>query len=246
MLGLAVGDALGLPLENLSPRRGRKLFRHIDRHQFFFGKGVFSDDTEHACITAQALLTSGGDPALFRRRLARGLRWWVAGFPAGTGRATLQSCLKLWLGWSPETSGVFSAGNGPAMRSPLLGVCFGDDRPKLREFVRASTRITHSDPKAEVGALAVAWAAYRAAEGRSGPPPEPLQFLAELRELLGAEPAAAKLFERLDGLAAHLAAGKSTEEFARSLDLARGVSGYMFHTVPVAIYAWLRHPDDFR
>jgi ADP-ribosyl-[dinitrogen reductase] hydrolase len=158
-----VGDALGLPCENLSPRRAKRLFPHIDRYQFFFGCGVFSDDTEHACLTAQAMLVSGGDLAKFRRDLAKRLRWWAAGLPAGTGRATIKACAKLWLGWSPERSGVFSAGNGPAMRSPILGVCLGGDRDLLVQFNRASTRMTHTDPKAEWGSLAVAWAAHRAA-----------------------------------------------------------------------------------
>jgi len=27
---------------------------------------------------------------------------------------------------------------------------------------------------------------------------------------------------------------------------ARGVSGYAYRSVPVALYAWLRHPEDFR
>ena len=35
-------------------------------------------------------------------------------------------------------------------------------------------------------------------------------------------------------------------EFAIALGLARGVTGYIYHTVPVAVYAWLRHYGDFR
>lgn len=70
LLGLAVGDALGLPCENLSARRAARLFPHLDRHQFFFRRGAFSDDTEHACLTGQALLASGGDAAVFLRDLA--------------------------------------------------------------------------------------------------------------------------------------------------------------------------------
>src|SRR5262245_58283967 len=172
MLGMAVGDALGLPCENLSARRLLRLFPHLDRYQFFFHRGMFSDDTEHACLTAQALLVSGGDLVKFRRDLAKRLRWWAAGLPAGTGRATARACAKLWLGWSPERSGVWSAGNGPAMRAPILGVCLGSDRERLKEFVRASTRMTHTDPKAECGALAVAWAAHRAADSRGTAPPQ--------------------------------------------------------------------------
>ena len=40
--------------------------------------------------------------------------------PAGVGLATARACLKLWLGFSPERSGIYSAGNGPAMRSAVL------------------------------------------------------------------------------------------------------------------------------
>ena len=35
-------------------------------------------------------------------------------------------------------------------------------------------------------------------------------------------------------------------DFAIALGLARGVTGYVYHTVPVAVYAWLRHYGDFR
>jgi ADP-ribosylglycohydrolase len=47
MLGTAVGDAIGLPSERLSPRRQRRMFSHIDSHRLFFGRGMTSDDTEH-------------------------------------------------------------------------------------------------------------------------------------------------------------------------------------------------------
>jgi ADP-ribosyl-[dinitrogen reductase] hydrolase len=39
-------------------------------------------------------------------------------------------------------------------------------------------------------------------------------------------------------------AGRTTEEFADSLGLGRGVGGYVYHTVPVALHAWFRHPQD--
>src|SRR4029079_4024291 len=38
----------------------------------------------------------------------------------------------------------------------------------------------------------------------------------------------------------------STPEFAASLSLGRGVTGYAYHTVPVALHAWQRHQNDFR
>jgi ADP-ribosylglycohydrolase len=47
------------------------------------------------------------------------------------------------------------------MRSPILGVALGGSNETLEEFVRASTEITHSDPKAFFGAMAAAVVAYQ-------------------------------------------------------------------------------------
>ncbi len=244
LLGTAVGDALGLPYEQISRRRLHRLYANLDRYYFCFGRGMVSDDTEHACLTAQALIRSAGEVNAFRRDLGRRLRWWFLGLPAGVGKATARACLKLWLGFPPTRSGVRSAGNGPAMRSPLLGVCFGHSPDRLRDLVVASTRITHTDPKAEAGALAVALAASLAADHRTA-----AAGLADAFQSAGQahlSHAAPELFDLLEQARASASAGESTEAFADSLGLQRGVSGYMLHTVPVAIHAWLAHPEDFR
>ena len=159
ILGTAVGDALGLPYEGLSRLRGQRMLGEPDRHRFVFGRGMVSDDTEHTCLIGQSLIAAGNDELEFARQFARRLRYWLLGVPAGIGFATLRATIKLWLGAKPDRSGVFSAGNGPAMRSALLGVAL-DDLTQLQSFVRASTRITHTDPLAEYGALAVALAAH--------------------------------------------------------------------------------------
>src|SRR5260221_9310427 len=85
ILGTAVGDALGLPYENLSRRRGLRLLGPPDRHRFFFGRGMVSDDTEHACMVAQALIAAGNDAAHFRWNFAWRLRLWLLTLPAGVG-----------------------------------------------------------------------------------------------------------------------------------------------------------------
>jgi hypothetical protein len=56
LLGTAVGDALGLPAEGLSPRRRRRLMPGPWRHRLVFGRGMMSDDTEHTLFVAQSLL----------------------------------------------------------------------------------------------------------------------------------------------------------------------------------------------
>lgn len=239
ILGTAVGDSLGLPREGLSPRRAERLFGSDLSQQLLFGKGFVSDDTEHTCLVAQALLASPEDAEGFGRSLGWRLRGWLIGLPAGIGFGTLRALLKLWLGFPPHKSGVFTAGNGPAMRAPVLGACLGDTE-LLRRVVRVSTRITHTDPKAEEGALAAALAAQRGAEEGAGLRPE--AFLDDLRaELQGEELRAA-----LDQIGEHLARGANPSEFAAALGQERGVSGYINHTMPAVLFCWLRSPMDFR
>lgn len=241
LLGTAVGDALGLPYEGISPQRARRMLGPPDRYRLLPGRGMVSDDTEHACLVAQALIVAGNDVETFKRNLAKRLRGWLLTLPAGTGMATLRSCCKLCVGVSPDRSGVFSAGNGPAMRSPLIGAAV-DDVELMKQLVRVSTRITHTDPQAEWGALAVALAARTATRGGNV---DGADFLTRLRTLLAGEPAD-ELLARLERAAAGAARGESTTEFAISLGLEKGVTGYVNHTVPVAIHAWLARPNDFR
>src|SRR2546427_13010876 len=61
LLGAAVGDALGLPAENLSPERIRKRWSGEWRMRFLFGRGMISDDTEHTLMGSQALLSHSDD-----------------------------------------------------------------------------------------------------------------------------------------------------------------------------------------
>ena len=254
LLGTLIGDAVGLAGEGLSRRRQQKLYPHLDGPRFLLGRGMVSDDTEHACMTAQALIASDGDVEAFRHSLARQLRVWLLCVPAGIGLATLKAILKLLVGVGPENSGVFSAGNGPCMRSAIIGVCFGDDPARMWELVRASTRLTHTDPQAEWGALVVALASHMSAQ--SAAQNTRIDADAYFRRLVG-------LLDEVRGrgdefraggdllILATLArtsaeSGETTMQFADSLKLERGVSGYVFHTVPVCLHAWFRHPRDVR
>lgn len=200
---------------------------------------MVSDDTEHACMMAQAVIASGGEPDRFARSLAWRLRFWLTGLPAGVGMATARATLRLWAGTSWRRSGVHSAGNGPAMRSPILGVLFAAQPVLLRELVKRSTVMTHTDPKAFQGAMVVAMAAREATIGRGVVQPD--VFL----ELVEAELGDVEMLSLLRRVLASVARGESTGDFAQEMGLEQGVSGYMFHTVPVVLHAWFSFPKDF-
>jgi ADP-ribosylglycohydrolase len=244
ILGTAVGDALGVPYEGLSRRRLEKwLGNRPLRHGFILGRGMVSDDTEHTCMVGQALLAASADADCFARALAWRFRFWFFSLPAGVGRATLRSTVKLCLGFPPSRSGVWSAGNGPAMRAAILGVCLGHDPELLRDYVRASTRMTHTDPRAERGALLVALGAWHGASA-GGQDTNGLSALAAIRSRLADVD---DEFNRLlDQLNEHLERDIPPGAFADTLGLQHGVSGYIYDTVPVALYCWLHSPTDFR
>jgi ADP-ribosyl-[dinitrogen reductase] hydrolase len=249
LLGTAIGDALGLASEGLSPQRQALMFPQTDRYHLLpFGRGMCSDDTEHTVMVGQSLVETaafardGGEPVGFRADLAWRMRWWLLSLPAGIGMATLKGILKLWLFVPTRWQGAYSAGNGPAMRSALIGVFWADAPPTLRAHVAASTRLTHSDPKATHAALAVAMAA--AASARDAGKVQADAYAAHMRAALGAE--GAELAQLIDRVATSVDAGETTRDFAASLGLQRGVTGYAFHSVPVALHAWLSHPGDFR
>ncbi len=237
ILGTAVGDAIGLPYEGLSPRRGALLLGKPNQQRLLLGFGMVSDDTEHTCMVAQALIASGKDPLKFRDNLALQLRWWLLKLPVAIGLATLQAILRLWCGISP--SGVFSAGNGPAMRAAILGVTI-DDLVTLKEFVRISASITHTDPKAFYGAFAIALAAWSISNDQSlcGE-----KFLRQLTTHLGRE--ANEFISLIEQVVDSVSTGEATSRFAAKLGMSKGVSGYVYHSVPIALHAAFSNQDNF-
>lgn len=243
LLGCAVGDALGLAVEGLSKKRQKKLFPAISRYNFFFNKGMFSDDTEHLCITAQALTFSAGNQNLFTRCLKQKLILWLLGLPAGIGFATLRATIKLLIGFSAHKSGVFSAGNGPAMRSPIIGVCFGHDTEKLKSLVKISTRITHTDPKAENGALAAAYSAYLSSINYKNPV-NPRNFYNNIKSLVDNNDT--EFLNLIKQVIESVEKGDTIEQFTSDIGLNKGVSGYIYHTIPVVLYCWLNNQNNFK
>jgi ADP-ribosylglycohydrolase len=235
-----LGDALGLPAEGLSPERIRRRWPGPPRMRLVFGRGMVSDDTEHTLMVAQALLSHPADPLAFQRSLGWKFRWWFAALPAGVGLATAKACLRLWLGFPANKAGVASAGSAPAMRSAILGAFFASEPDKRREFVLASSRLTHLGWQAETAALAVAEAAAIATT--SNGLPDVSRLFEALRRLSDQE----EWRHLLAQMQSCLEAGTSVSEFVQKLGLTTGITGYSLHVVTVALYAWVRHRADYR
>lgn len=241
LIGGAVGDALGLPFEGLPPQRIARLWRDPGGHRLLVGRGMVSDDSDHAVFVAQALLLAQGDVDKFRHHLAWRLRFWLLTFPAGIGWATLRACLRLCCGLSPVRSGVWSAGNGPCMRSALIGTVYARDAARRRSFVRASTLLTHTDPQALAAATAVADVAAQISTGAWKHCPTPEAFLDTLRQS-HEDPVWRAAVDRLG----ECLVDQDPIQAARAAFGGRGaISGYALHTVPFALVCWFNHFGNY-
>ena len=241
LLGCALGDSIGLPLEGLSPGRIAKLRPTRLKQSFALGYGMLSDDTDHSIFVAQALLQSEGDVRRFRTKLRWKLKLWLVSLPAGIGLGTLRSIVRMWLGFA--NPGVHSAGNGAAMRSAILGAALANQPQRRHEMVAASSTLTHVNSSAMAGAAAVAEIAAKLASGE-WPCAPALDQLQQLLESVSSDPKWSEVVPHV------IACCQSPDPIASARfkfgDTSNGVSGYVLHSVPFAIVAWHSCFGDLR
>ncbi len=152
ILGVAVGDALGVPVEGML--RDSFHVTGLASAQGLLPRGLWSDDTSLTLALADALLPYGDRPDL-RRIASRFIRWLYNGDftpfgrAVGIGRTTMLAIRRLKEGAAPEESGGREEGengNGSLMRiSPLTffmpGITKAEDRFAV---VRDVSSITHA------------------------------------------------------------------------------------------------------
>ncbi len=178
LLGLAVGDALGAPLEGLSAQQVAthygKVKNYVDGVQAWKRKpyrwrlpGLYSDDTQQALAICDVLLDRGGvdQEALASRYLALAdAEGAFLGAHRGIGRSFRHVVADLRRGTSPRWTGQTRAGIGAAMRIGPVGL-FHDDPAELLVPVMEASVTTHRDVRSLAGALAVAHGVRRLAAG---------------------------------------------------------------------------------
>jgi ADP-ribosylglycohydrolase len=254
ILGLALGDALGAVVEAASPADascyvdaellgGRAGTRGRGCHPF----GQVTDDTQLARELLLSILDAGAfDPARFAERFCAFVD---AGRLVGSGPASRSAARALAEGASWRESGIAApyAGNGAAMRAGPLGLLYRDFAT-LRRVVTEQARVTHQDPRAAAGALAIAGAVTLAGRGDAV---EPTEWLRELGRLVA--PVSEEVATAVMGLAAWLPlepAAAAAHVHGTRLEPAGdgkwlGISSFVTSSACWSLYAFLRHPDDW-
>jgi len=240
VLGLAIGDALGMPYEGWDPASIKGSLGKLEFKPAPFrglASGQFTDDTKMALCHLDSLIEKRRVDAedIARKFLA----WFKSGDWRGIGGTTLRAMKKLEKGASWKESGIsgkYAAGNGGAMRIAPVGLFYTKDIENLREGVEKAVIITHNNEEAVEGAVAIAYLVARGAE--KGVLEEKEGLFSELLDFLKPSEVKKNLIEAVDLLEENL----SPSEAARVL----GNSGYVVESVASAIYSFFYSPHDFR
>jgi ADP-ribosylglycohydrolase len=238
LVGCAVGDALGAPVEGMPPAVIRD--RHGEVTGFLderFGAGRITDDTQMTVALAQSILELGNfDIEQAALKFGR----WIATSDEGVkeargvGEACATACRRLHQGAAPGESGVDSAGCGAAMRSTPIGLrYYHDPRAMLLSSVDQAG-LTHTDPRAAAGAAVIAFAvgAGITDEGEL----DRASFVARAADFVSGVDRRMSL--KVAGLSDYLDASPA-EGFAYT-----GNGGFVMEAVPAALFAFLHNPYD--
>lgn len=179
MLGLAVGDALGAPVEGLKAGHIQQLYGQINGmvdpgvawtekpHRWRL-RGLYSDDTQQALALADSLVKCRGfNPGHFKSllvKMARAETGAEFGAHRGTGKNFRASVRSLMDG--ADESGSPSAGMGAMMRSAPCGLYFAGEIEATARAAIEQGLVTHRDPRALVMAAVLACAVGAAATGQ--------------------------------------------------------------------------------
>lgn len=249
LLGLGIGDALGMPVEGWSRERIQQEHGWIDDYlprrdetgQISVAAGEFTDDTELALIHVESLISSNGfiDPEGIGIRMVRLLRGDSTRFLDATTRAALLRIDESGDYQSGLPSPDGRPGNGVAARIAPIGLLHALGRFNAEVFSREVLRaglITHCDPESLNGALAIAFA-IRLIVNQEVPPE---MLLDEVASFIDEDDVARKL-----RFAAALRLPEPTPERVVACLQRIGTSESVAESVAAALFCFVSFPDDF-
>ena len=150
LLGLAIGDALGAPLEFTKPGTFQPINDFHGGGMFKLNAGEWTDDTSMALCLAESLARCNGFNA--KDQMETYWKWLAEGHlsvkdkAVGVGKTTMRAIFEYKKSGDPYSSvtNPKSAGNGCIMRLAPVPLFYADDPLKAIEMSGESSRTTHA------------------------------------------------------------------------------------------------------
>ena len=234
LIGTAVGDTSGAPLEGYSMDEVNSIKGRSGTWEMISGR--YTDDTEMMIGVAESLIENKGfnghDMAL---------RFIENYDPSrGYGPGSKEALRRITEGesWEEASKTLFggkgSYGNGAAMRIAPVGIFYYDDADKLREVAYKSSHITHSHVLGKEGAALQAFSIALAVRGT-----EKEAMTLDLKDFVKTE----MYKEELSKVESLLESGTEVSKKEVISELGNGEAA--FNSVPTALYSFLR-ADSFK
>lgn len=156
-IGLAVGDALGAPVEFLTSHEIRAKFGILDEMVgggwLRLKPGDVTDDTQMSLCIARAIVAGGGWSL---PGIAGNLAGWLKSKPVDVGDTCRRGIRNYMLRGQLQTPfNQWDAGNGAAMRVLPAALYTLGDEGLLEQCAVAQARITHNHPLSDTACIAV-------------------------------------------------------------------------------------------
>lgn len=255
LLGLAVGDALGMPTQSMPREAIRRRYGYLTGFVTASSDqpiapgmpaGSVTDDTEQAVLVAELLLAGGGsiEPGPFASTL---LAWEKSMIERGSrdllGPSTKASLNALQSGQSIQEAGRYGTTNGAAMRITPVGIVYRRG-PELTSAVVEACQVTHNTGLGISAAAAVAAGVSAGIDGAEVPEALDAAIDAALAsQALGHWVAGASVAKRY--LSLHQYAGSlGNDQFADFLYDVVGTSVQSQESVVSALLIIDRYRDD--
>ena len=248
LIGCAVGDALGAPIEGWSRERIASLQGLTDGYRPYASHplGQYTDDTQQMIAIAKSLVACGCvDGADIGREF---VKLWDSGEIIGAGPVADRAVRRLMQGidWQDAAVADDLPLNGAAMRIAPVGLWNCGQHERLADDVTAASVVTHRHPLAIDAAMAVATAVVQAVAPRAI---DRAAFLAAVASSVeDGSPAFARHIRQLAdwlSLSEEAALHAIAETGVRGHPRGFGIPAMAEPTVLAALYGFLKSPYDF-
>jgi ADP-ribosylglycohydrolase len=237
LLGLALGDTLGVPLE-FSRRDVRTVSGIEGGGPFKLKPGDWTDDTSMACCLAYSLITCKGFDAA--HQMARYCDWYQYGAYSSTGECfdignATRTALETFLRTGEAMAGsaaASAAGNGSLMRLAPIPVFYFDSFEQAVHYAGLSSQTTHKAIEAVDACRYYAALIHGALHGVGK-----AQLLDGLYSPVPGYWQAHPLTPSIHAVAMGSYQHKTRDQISSS--------GYVLHTLEAALWAFYHH-DNFR
>jgi len=256
LLGVGIGDALGMPVETFSHQRVKETYGRLEKylvpdgHKWFDGHkaGTCTDDTQLSAAVAEGLIASGGKPDMDAQVTAH-----VKAFresTSGWGSTTREALRRLANGAAWNVAGtregkITGLGNGCSMKIAPASLLLMQNIPHSSDFLANLCSMTHQTSVAVSSGLAQAFALSYCMKSQPADfnPADFVQFA-----LYGSRKGKSYYLETLneDDLTTRLALCDQYKDYTPERCVAEFQNGrcYVYCSLPFSYMFFLRNPTS--